>query len=136
LKIVVDSWAWVEIIKLSAAGKAAKVEVERAEDVLTPAIVMAELARKYIREGTGQRTVRRWLQGIVEATEVYGIDTDLAIESALASVELAEKSKKEKVEPPGLGDALVLATARANQAQVLTGDPHFKGLPETVWLGD
>ena len=136
MKIIIDSWAWVEILKLSEAGKAAKGEVERAEDVLTPAIVLAELARKYIREGADQLTVRRWLQGIAEATEVYGIDTELAMMSALASIELAEKSKKEKLEPPGLGDALVLATARANRARVLTGDLHFKGLQETVWLGD
>jgi predicted nucleic acid-binding protein len=122
------------MLKLSAAGKAAREEVERADDVLTPAIVLAELARKYIREGTDQRAVRRWLQGIAEATEVYGIDTELAMSSALASIELVEKSKKEKLESPGLGDALVLATARANQARVLTGDVHFKGLHETLWL--
>ena len=136
MKIVVDSWAWVEMLKLSDAGRTAKAEIERAEDVLTPAIVLVELARKYIREGTDQRTVQRWLQGISEASEVYGIDTELAMRSALASMELVERSRKERLEPPGLGDALVLATARANEAQVLTGDPHFKGLRETIWLGD
>ena len=86
MKIVVDSWAWVEMLKLSDAGRTAKAEIERAEDVLTPAIVLVELARKYIREGTDQRTVQRWLQGISEASEVYGIDTELAMRSALASM--------------------------------------------------
>lgn len=135
MKIVVDSWAWVEMLKLSEAGKAAKAEVERAEDVLTPTIVMAELARKYVREGTDQQIVRSWLQGIAEATEVYGIDAELAMESALASIELVAKSKKERLEAPGLGDALVLATARTNRARILTGDSHFRGLPDTIWLG-
>ena len=39
MKIVVDSWAWVEMLKLSDAGRTAKAEIERVEDVLTPAIV-------------------------------------------------------------------------------------------------
>jgi predicted nucleic acid-binding protein len=135
LRIVVDSWAWVEILKLSEAGRAAKTELEKAEDAFTPSVVMAELARKYLREDTDEGAVRRWLQGISEATEVYGIDIDLAMESALAALELAGKAKREGLEPPGLGDALVLATARRTGSKVLTGDRHFKGLPETIWLG-
>ena len=136
MKIVADSWAWVEIHRLSEAGASAKGEMERAVDVLTPVIVLSDLARKYVREGTDHRIVRRWLQGIAEASEVFGIDTELAMASALASIELVAKSKKDRLEAPGLGDALVLATARVNQAKVLTGDPHFRGLPETIWLGD
>ena len=136
MKIVADSWAWVEILRLSEAGASAKAEMERAEDVLTPVIVLAELARKYVRVGTDHRFVRRWLQGIAEASEVFGIDTELAMASALASIELVAKSKKDRLEAPGLGDALVLATARVNQAKVLTGDSHFRGLPEPIWRGD
>lgn len=32
--------------------------------------------------------------------------------------------------------ALVLATARETRAKVPTGDRHFKGLPEAVWLAE
>lgn len=132
---MVDSWAWVEILKLSEAGKAAKDELEKADDAFTPSVVLAELARKYLREGTDEETVVRWLQGISEATELYGIDIELAIESAHAALELAVKAKREGLESPGLGDALVLATARETRAKVLTGDQHFKELPEAIWLG-
>ncbi len=63
------------------------------------------------------------------------IDIPLAEESAKASLELEKKAKDEGLKKPGLGDAIILATARISQAYVLTGYPHFKGLPETIWLG-
>lgn len=136
MKIVVDSWAWVEILKLSEAGRAAKDHIERAEEAFTPGLVLAELARKYLREDVEPAVLKRWLQGISEATEVYGIDVGLAFESAKASAELVDKARKEGLSRPGLGDALILATAREAQAKVLTGDPHFRGLRETIWLGE
>ena len=32
-------------------------------------------------------------------------------------------------------DSIVLADARIQVAKVLTGDRHFAGLPETLWVG-
>ena len=135
MRIVVDSWAWVEILRLSAAGKEAKVQIEQADEAFTPSLVLAELARKYLREGEDIALVRRWLQGISEATEVHHIDLDLAIEAGMDYGELMSKARKEGLERPGLGDALILATARVTQSRLLTGDPHFRGLKETLWLG-
>lgn len=121
-------------MKLSAAGKEAKARLEKADDVFTPTIVLAELARKYIREGVDTGILRTWLQGISEATQIFPIDIELSVLSAKAAVELSSKARREGIESPGLGDALVLATARMVDGKVLTGDPHFKGLEETVWL--
>jgi predicted nucleic acid-binding protein len=35
----------------------------------------------------------------------------------------------------GLGDALIYATAKREGAEVLTGDRHFKGLKDVIFLG-
>jgi predicted nucleic acid-binding protein len=121
-------------LKLSAAGKEAKARLEEADEVFTPTVVLAELARKYIREGVDTGILRTWLQGISEATQIFPIDIELSVLSAKAAVELSSKARREGIESPGLGDALVLATARIIDGKVLTGDPHFKGLEETVWL--
>ena len=125
----------MEILKLSAAGEEAKARVEEAEEAFTPSIVLAELARKYLREGVDPGALRTWLRGISEATEVYPIDIELSIMSAESAAELSAKARREGIGGPGLGDALVLATARVVNARVVTGDPHFRGLEETVWLG-
>jgi predicted nucleic acid-binding protein len=135
LKIVVDSWAWVEILKLSEAGAEAKRLVEEADGAFTPSIVLAELARKYLREEVDPEVLEATLLGISEATEVVPIDIPLCVGAAQAAKELSAKARRERVEKPGLGDALVLATARGAGAKVLTGDRHFKGLDETIWLG-
>jgi predicted nucleic acid-binding protein len=37
--------------------------------------------------------------------------------------------------PPSLFDAILLATARTLGAKLLTGDEHFKGIDETIWIG-
>jgi len=79
-------------------------------------------------------TIRKWLQTISEATQVIEIDIRLAEESAKASMELVKKARDEGLRKPGFGDAIILATARVCRSQVLTGDSHFKGLPETMWL--
>src|SRR5713226_5402955 len=93
LKIVADSWAWVELFKASAPGKMAKERIEEADDAFTPSLVLAELARKYLREGEEQRIIRKWLQTISEATQLVGIDIELAEESAKAALELARKAR-------------------------------------------
>jgi predicted nucleic acid-binding protein len=135
LKTVVDSYAWVEIFKASSEGRAAKKQIEEADEAFTPDVVLAELAAKYLREGEGQDSIRGWLHAIAEATQVLEIGIPIAEESAKASLELTRRARAAGLAKPGLADAIVLATARTNHAKVLTGDPHFKGLPDTIWLG-
>lgn len=133
---VVDSWAWVELFKGTMGGKRARDSIERSDEVFTPSLVLAELARKYLREGEGLGVIRRWLTTIAESTRVVEIDIPIAEESAKAFLQLVQRAREEGLETPGLGDAIVLATARTSDALVVTGDPHFKGLPETLWIGD
>jgi len=38
------------------------------------------------------------------------------------------------MDPPSLADAIILATARILDAKVVTGDQHFRGLPNVIWL--
>lgn len=84
---------------------------------------MAEIARKYMREG------------IEEASEITSIDKEMAIESARCYMQLTEKAKNEKLKAPSLFDAIILATAKTLNAKVITGDEHFQNLKETLWIG-
>ena len=126
----------MELFKDSPAGRSAKARIEESDDAFTPSIVLAELAAKYLREGEEPAIIRRWLEMITEATQVVEIDLRLAEESGKASLQLVKKASTEGLRKPGLGDAIILATARVAQARVLTGDMHFKGLLETIWLGE
>lgn len=135
VKIVADAYAWIELFSGTSKGDFAKSKMEEAETVITPDTVLAEVARKYLREGVKEETTRRRLSTILEASEPAYVDDDLAIEASEAYFQLEKKAKAEGLKKPSLFDALVLATARRNNARMLTGDEHFKELPETLWMG-
>ena len=135
-RIVVDTYAWIEYFRGSRIGEKVKEYLIQADYAYTPTIVLAEIARKYIREGMDLSVVEKRLEIIEEVSTIIGIDHKIALEAGKAYVELLQYSKKQQLKTvPGLADAIVLATARILKAKVLTSDKHFKNLKETIWIG-
>ncbi len=66
MKIVVDSYAWIDIFLGSRKGREAADAIQEAELVLTPGVVLAEIARKYLREGLKENVIRSRLRTIAE----------------------------------------------------------------------
>lgn len=135
MRIVVDTYAWVEIFIGSEKGDKAREFLTEALETYTPDVVLAEIARKYIREGMKQQVVVERLKIITEISETASINVEVALESAKCYMELSGRAKKEGIRAPSLFDAIVLATTRVLNAKVITGDEHFKNLPETMWIG-
>ena len=135
MKIVADAYAWVELFSGTPRGEFAKKAMEEAEAVITPDTVLAEVARKYLREGIKEETTRYRLSTILEASEPAYIDDEIALEAGRAYLQLEKRAKERGLRKPSLFDALVLAVARRNDSKVLTGDEHFESLPETIWMG-
>ncbi len=135
VKIVIDAYAWIEIFSGSRMGKTAVRNIESADRVITPDVVLSEIARKYLREKLSLAVVRERLSVIRESSEIVVIDESIAVQSGEAYLEMSKASKKARSgRDPSLFDAIVLATARTNEAKVLTGDEHFEKLPETIWI--
>jgi predicted nucleic acid-binding protein len=134
VKIVVDTYAWIELLIGSEKGNKVKELIENAQEVYTPSTVLAETARKFFREGIDEKTIKMWLEIITTASVITQIDSATALEAAKCHMELAKKAKISKQNTPSLFDAIVYATARINQCEILTGDEHFKNLHETIWI--
>ena len=134
VKIVIDSYAWIEVFSGTQKGRRALKAIEEADEVLTPDIVLSEVARKYMREGADENRAMERLATICEASEVVGIDASTAVKSAKMYLLLEKNAKEKALTKPSLFDGIVLAFARVNQARVLTGDQHFKDLEDTLWL--
>jgi hypothetical protein len=66
---------------------------------------------------------------------VTQIATKVALEAARCYTQLVTNARKGKLKSPSLFDAIVLAVGRVVKAKVVTGDEHFRNLPETVWIG-
>jgi predicted nucleic acid-binding protein len=135
VKIVIDAYAWIEFFTGSEEGCRVKEMLESADEVYTPDTVLAEIARKYIREGADGKTVEARLEIISAVSNISYIDAELALEAARCYLELAAKARETKLNLPSLFDAIMLATGRTLKSKIVTGDEHFKNLPETVWVG-
>lgn len=134
VRIVIDAYAWIEHFIGSEKGRKVDEILEDADEVYTPDTVLAEIARKYVREGVEVKLVEQRLNEIVEASNIICIDARLAATSAKAYGEMESTTKIFKLDCPSLFDAVVLAAGRLLKSKIVTGDQHFKNLPETIWL--
>ena len=134
-KIVIDAYAWIELFMGSEKGLEVKEILENADEIYTPGTVLAEIARKYIREGADEKTVDARLEVIVSASNIAQVDVGIALEAARCNLELMTCAKRSKLNTPSLFDAIVLATGRLLKSKIVTGDEHFRNLSETIWIG-
>jgi predicted nucleic acid-binding protein len=134
-KIVIDAYAWIELFIGSGRGLEVKKLIENADEIYTPGTVLAEIARKYVREGIDEKTIDARLEVIASASNITHIDAGIALETSRCYSELTTYAKKSKLNTPSLFDAIVLATGRLSKSKIVTGDEHFKNLAETIWIG-
>ncbi|MEJ2777432.1 PIN domain-containing protein [Stygiolobus sp. RP850M] len=129
-----DSYAWIELFLGSEKGKKVVEIVSSADEVITPDLVLAEIGRKYIREGANEKEVKNRLKFIEENSIVACLDADISIEGGKAYLELLEKSKKERKNKPALTDSILLALARKYSAKIVSGDKIFEGMKEVILI--
>jgi len=124
--IVLDSYAWIEYFLGSEAGKVVK-EYLNIEEAVTPSIVLAEIARKYLREQIDEKEVVRRLEFVSANNVIAEIDVDLSLAAAKAYFEILEKAEREKLKKPSLTDGIVFAIGKTLGAKIITGDEHLRG---------
>lgn len=129
---MIDTYAWVEYLIGSRIGTKAKDYIETGQ-ALTPSIVLVELRKWYLREiEEGRRSEREMqlhFQFIESATEVVPLDTSLASKAGETDFLM-----KKRVRNWPIADSIIYATTRSRGAQVVTGDPHFRGLEEVIFI--
>jgi len=130
---VIDSYAWIEYFSGTTPGKLVKSMVEGEDDVYTPSIVVAEIKRKLLREMRAGRETKEGMKGRVEFIRLKSLTAGLDADTAERAAELADELSLER-KGFGLADGIVLATARKLGAMVVTGDAHFKGLKDVVFI--
>ncbi len=116
-KYLIDSHAWIEYFNGTEKGKIAKKYIESGESA-TSSITIAELTDKYKREG---KNFEEDFNFIIARTKVVVVDARLA-----RSAGIINEENKKKIKNWGMADALILASALALDAKVVTGDEHFR----------
>jgi len=122
---IVDAYAWVEYLDGSARGVLVRNILENANNIIyTCAVTVAEVVSKFIRRGYDPEVA---FSAITSNSTIVKVDEDLSKTAG----EIHAKIKR-KIKDFGLADAFVLASAQKHRTKVLTGDPHFKGIPEAI----
>jgi predicted nucleic acid-binding protein len=122
--LVIDTWVWIEYFR--GSDPAIKEVIESRGDValLTSAITITEIIRKY--NGYPQKLLEEMIQLINTVGRVVNVDQGIAA--------AAGRLRNEGF-PGGTADAIILATALQVNGRVMTGDLHFKGLYDTLFVG-
>lgn len=121
LNLLVDSFAWLEILKGSERGKKALYMVNKSEKVFTSVLNLYEL-RYRIEQIRDKKTANEYIKTIKSYTKVIDIGEEIALKGSLIRLE----HKMSDV------DSLILATARIHNLKILTGDKHFEGVNDVV----
>jgi predicted nucleic acid-binding protein len=119
---LVDTSAWIEWLVGSPLGATLAAELPDRADWLVPTIVQLELAKWLARE-LGEEQADR----VIAFTRTCVI-ADLDTATALAAAELCARRRL------ATADAIVYATALAHDADLLTCDRHFEGLPRIYYV--
>ena len=124
----IDSFAWIEYFMGTERGRKVKKIIEGNVITYTSPTVIAEIFSKSVRTD-GQDKARERVDFIVDRCVLIQTDENIAVEAGRLHGEM-----KPKIRDFGLADAFILASARSKGAKVVTGDPHFKDLEDTVFL--
>ena len=114
---VVDTSAWIEWLIGSSLGKRLSKEFPARAECIIPTLVQLELAKWLARETDEDRTD----QVIAYTQKCVVVPMDTAI--ALLAADVCREHRL------ATADAIVYATAREQDADVLTCDAHFAKLP-------
>jgi len=113
--VTFDTYAWVEFFSGTKKGERVMEYVDSPCVILTPAIALFELSRKYLREG---RPFEKSVEFVRQRSKVVPFDSELALLASRIAVE----------QKLAAADAAVYATGVANSSTILTGDDHLKNL--------
>lgn len=115
--VLVDTSAWIEWLIGSPTGEALSERLPQQSDWLVPTMVQLELAKWLTRE-VGEDKADQVI-AFTQVCQVVPLDTEIALAAADAC----------RMHKLATADAIILATAQARGATLLTCDAHFEGLP-------
>lgn len=114
--ILVDTSAWIEWLIGSPTGEVVAGHLPEQADWIVPTMVQHELAKWLTRE-VGEDKADQVI-AFTQVCQVVLLDTEIA----LAAAEICREHRL------ATADAIILATARAHDAHLVTCDAHFQGL--------
>ncbi len=125
MTVLIDSWAWIEYWRGGSHSKKAAEYIEGSEPAVASTINLAEIFFWVLRH-YDERMAEEKRETLRKRCFLIPLDDKTAVEAARLKHSLKLL----------MADSIILATARARNAKVVTGDKDFKGLPDTLFIAD
>ena len=124
--ILIDSYGWIEYFAEGplADRYAPFIEEVSTENAVTPTIVIYEVYRKIKGLKGEEKALEAYAQ--ISRTKIIELTSHLSLEAADISLKLGL----------GMADSIIVATAKAYNAQIITSDKHLKGIENVRFIGE
>jgi predicted nucleic acid-binding protein len=122
VKVLLDSSGWIEFFTGGPLAERFASYLTARHQIITPTIVLYEVYKKIKRE-RGEETALLF-SGRLSATQVVQLTESIALLAADLSLRHGLS----------MADAIVYATGKDQEAEVVTGDADLKDLPGVVYV--
>ena len=122
MKVVLDSSGWIEFFTGGPLAERYAAYLTPRYQIITPTVVLYEVYKKIKRE-RGEETALLFA-GRLNTTQVIQLTESIAYLAADVSLRHGL----------AMADAIVYATAKDQEAEVVTGDADLKDLPGVVYV--
>lgn len=126
MKYVIDSSAWIDYLKGGQLGEKVRELILGNNELFSLNLIVAEVVSYIGRKNGNAETGYR---AITTNSKVVEINPEIAKKAGFFHAEM-----RKKVKNFGLADSIIIVMARELKAQVLTGDAHFRGFNEAVFV--
>ena len=122
--ILIDSYGWIEYFANGplAESYAAFTEEANAENTITPTIVIYEVYKRIKSVKREQKALEAYAQ--MSRTKIVELTSPISLKAADISIAL----------DLGVADSIVVATAKAYNAEIVTSDEHLKSLERVKFI--
>jgi len=122
--ILIDSYGWIEYFGEGPLADSYAAFIEKADEkgTVTPTIVIYEVYTKIKSIGGEEKALEAYAQ--MSRTKIIDLTSSLCLEAADISVGFNI----------GMADSIILATAKAYNAQIVTSDEHLKKMDRVKFI--
>ncbi|MEW6069005.1 MAG: PIN domain-containing protein [Candidatus Thermoplasmatota archaeon] len=117
MRLLLDSFALVEFFKGSSLGEKVKKYIEEGNEIIVSVLSIYEVGYR-IEQDYSKRQAEDYLRSLKTHYQIIDVDE----KTALKAVEIKKEFKLPAI------DCLIYATAKINNAKVVSGCPHFKSI--------
>jgi len=122
--ILIDSYGWIEYFAEGplADNYATIIEKANADNTITPTIVIYEVYKKIKSTKHEQKALEAYAQ--ISRTKIIALTSPLSLQAADISL----------TTNLGMSDSIIVATAKAYNAEIITSDEHLKNIKGVKFL--